>query len=93
MAVSGSNQQRMGAKLELLNTQQKVTQARRELDHNRKLEQRGFVPKYELQRSDRRLRDLERAYEIAKEKVRVLESATSNRDTTLGNKADQASDK
>ena len=59
--------------MQRLNAEQNVTQATSELEYARKLANRGYVTRYEVQRRERELRDFERALALAEEKLKILE--------------------
>jgi multidrug resistance efflux pump len=73
LAKSDVNKEQFSAKLDLVKAQQAVDQASRELDYARKLANRGYTSKYEVQRRERVLRDLERELEIAQQKLKLFE--------------------
>ena len=74
LATSSEDTAKQGAELELMNSEQDLIQARRELLYIEKLESRGFSTKYEVQRVERLVRFKERAVELAKQKLAAFES-------------------
>lgn len=74
LATASDGTAKQGAELELINAEQELLQAKRELVYIEKLESRGFSTKFEVQRVERLVRFKERSVEAAKQKLAAFES-------------------
>lgn len=75
LARATDDKARLGAKLDLINANQVLAQANRELEYIKKLASRGFATKFEVQRCERHVRVAERAVELAKSKHGAFDSS------------------
>ena len=74
LATSTEGTAKQGAELDLMNAEQDLVQAERELEYIKKLASKGFSTKYEVQRVERLVRFKERAVELTKQKLAAFET-------------------
>ncbi len=75
LARATGDRAKLGAELDLINAKQSLTEAERELEYIRKLAGKGFSTQFEVQRGERRVRNRERALELAEAKLNAFTDA------------------
>ena len=74
LAKAADSSAKQGAELDVINAEQALTLAQRELEYIEKLESRGFSTQFDVQRCERKVRVKQRALELAKQKFAAFDS-------------------